>query len=82
MYRSHLKLVKDRRLSRTKHNKFSTLDKQNFMPTDTHVNNLSGGATLRKKSEMSNLFGGMDLRVSPHNPMHQMFMRNFWPKKE
>lgn len=70
MYRSQLKLIKDRRISRPKHNRFSTLDKQNFMPADTQVNNLSGGATLRQQSYLPSLFGGMDTGVSPHNPMH------------
>lgn len=67
MYQTRFKFVKRRRLSRTK---FSTLDKTNYMPADTQINNLSGGATNPQPSYLSSLFGGMGVTCSPYNPMH------------
>jgi len=67
MYRSSIRWNKYRRLSRSK---FSTLDKLNYVPADAPVNNLSGGATMKKPSRFSSLFGGMDVTTSPFNPVH------------
>lgn len=70
-YRSRKRWVKDRRLS---HSKFSTLDKRNHIDS---CNNLSAPS-----SGFSSLFGGFNLsNISAYNPMHQMMLRNFWPKK-